>query len=104
MKTEIYLTPEDEDEVEFLERLADAREFALDAGLERETVAAMFAQMSAGIAGEDGAVAEKEEELNCPECGTTLTDVTAAGIGEHPTTEPCGCTVEWDDIPPNYFE
>lgn len=105
MKTEVHLTPETEEEVELLERLAEVREFALEeTNLERSSVAGLFAQMSAGIAGqEDDPQEMPEDAFECPECGQPATDAGGGSLGDDPQVIPCGCETSWDKLPADLY-
>lgn len=101
MKTEVHLTPETEDEVQLLEMLAEAREFALEeAEMDPASAAGIFAQMAAGLAGE-GEVEEGDYE--CPNCGRAATGVTGSELGGQPEVKPCGCELEWEEVPPELY-
>lgn len=105
MKSEIHLSPETDEEVTLLEKLADAREYALEeAEMDAGSVAGIFAQMAAGIAGEEETTETPGDILTCPECETEVQNIEAPGIGESPTIAPCGCTVKWSDVPADYFD
>lgn len=105
MKTEVHLTPETEEEVELLERLAEVREFGLkETDLDRSSVAGLFAQMSAGIAGqEDDPTENPDGAFECPECGQSATDATGGSLGEDPQVIPCGCETSWSDLPADLY-
>lgn len=103
MLLEIQLSPENEDEVEVLERLTDAREYALEeTDLSKGEVAAMFSQFAAGVALEID-VDEEDEGLQCPECGSNVENVTSMGMGASPIMDPCGCEVDWNELPPDLY-
>lgn len=106
MKTDIRLTPESEEEVKVLEKLSEVREYALEeAEMNPASVGGIFAQMAAGLCSESERNPPAEADLECPECGTPITDVTGNELGAEPIVEPCGCEVGWDQLPPElYFD
>jgi len=104
MKTEVHLTPETEEEVELLERLVEVRRFAIeDTELSPSSIAGIFAQMSAGMAGEEESYETASDAIQCPVCGNNAQEVTAGEIGGKPIVEPCGCEADWDDLPPDIY-
>lgn len=104
MKTDIYLEPESEEEVEFLERLAQAREYGVgQAGLSEKEIARIFNQFSVGILNNTNNIGEERDSetvYTCPVCNTEIEDIDAPGIGMEPTVQPCGHQPEYSDLPP----
>ena len=99
MKSDIFLEPESEEDVEFLDLLAACREFALEeAGLSHSEAAVVFNQFAIGLLLEDSS-GVSETTLDCPECGDVLTDVEIQGIGMDPIGVPCGCELERGEVP-----
>lgn len=103
MKKDVSIIPETEEELKLVEMLAEVREYAIqDAGMEPEEVAALFAQFSAGaIEGEF--VGDQTDRVKCPNCGEPVEDVESMGLGMTPELEPCGCEVEYTDIPDDLY-
>jgi hypothetical protein len=102
MNTELHIVPDTEEEVEFLEMLADAREFALEeGGLEKDEVAAAFSQFAVGMYQEGGK--DRSDRFKCPECGEPVEDAGSQGLGQPLVLEPCGHTAEYDEVPDELF-
>lgn len=105
MKTDIFIEPETGAEVEFLDRLGEAREMALAAGIDEAEVAAVFGQFAAGMYIESVSESAESDEsrLSCPSCGTVVEDIESPGIGSEPVVRPCGCTVAYEELPPGAY-
>jgi len=106
MKTEVHITPENEEEVELLEELVKVRNYAVEeTDLEREAVAGVFAQMAAGLAGEEGGMhGQPDAMFECPECGRPAQDASSGELGGSPRVEPCGCQTVWEALPADLFD
>lgn len=102
MRYDVHILPEDETEVEFLEMLTDAREYALDNGMEPGEAGAVMGQFAAGLF-QEGAVHTSQDKFACPDCEADVDGVEATGIGEPPTLEPCGCQVPYEELPPELY-
>lgn len=104
MKSEIHLTPETEEEVELLERLSEARAYAIEeAGMEPEQLATIFSQFASGMFTESGSAVDERESHECPQCGQRIEDVESPGLGMDPALVPCGCSVSHDDLPQELY-
>lgn len=104
MILDIQIKPESEEEVQFLEKLTAAREFGIDeTDLTRAELASIYSEFAAGIASEIDVDRADDSYLTCPVCNTVVDDVTAEGLGGDPIVEPCGCTVEWNELPDDIF-
>lgn len=104
MNTDIYLEPETDEEVRFLELLAEAREYGnRDAGLSDREIARVFNQFAIGTLNMEDRIAEdieSETVYTCPICGDEIEDLDAPGIGMDPTVQPCGHQPDYSDLPP----
>jgi len=104
MKSEIHLTPETDEEVEFFERLAEARSYALDQGMDEAEIAQVFSLFATGMFNESGEAAEEPEGThNCPQCDTLIRNVESLGMGMDPVLVPCGCSVSHDELPQELY-
>lgn len=104
MRNDIFLEPESEYEMEAINRIADARDYALDeADLSPEEVAAVFNQFAVGLLVGDSQE-ESGESFTCPECDDVLTDVESPGIGMDPVGVPCGCSLSAGEVPVELWE
>lgn len=103
MNIEIVLDPESDAEVEFMERVAMARNDALDAGMSEEDVARTLSVFAEGVLSgsfeNQDVGSENKESVVCPLCGLTVEDVEVMGIGEEPVLVPCGCRVTFEELP-----
>lgn len=104
MKSEIHLTPETEEEVEFFERLAEARSYALKQGLDEAEIAQVFSLFATGMFNESAAPPEEDETSHeCPQCGSLIEEVESPGMGMDPVLVPCGCSVSHDELPQELY-
>jgi len=104
MKTDIQIVPEDEDEMEFLERLSQARSFALEeADMDESDVAQAFAQFAAGIFHEASPRPDSESLHKCPQCGQVVEDVETPGLSMDAVLVPCGCSVGTESLPEEFY-
>ena len=104
MEWEINAIPETEEEVQFIEQLAAVREHGLEElDLERESVAMLVIQTGAVLIDPNIDDPVKQVDVpDCPVCETPLRQVDTEGIGSKPRGEPCGCQLEWSDVPDQY--
>jgi formylmethanofuran dehydrogenase subunit E len=99
VKLDIAIQPENEEEVEFLDQLTEARTYAIEeTSLSEAEIAAVFSQFSSGLCTEH-TPAERHGEVECPTCGEPVKAVDAPAMGSDPTCKPCGHEVEWADLP-----
>lgn len=105
MKLDVFIEADDEKEQELMDRMVAARRFALEeADLDTSEAAALFAQFATGLAVEEDAEEQEDEaNIDCPSCGAPMDGVESPGIGENPTVNPCGCEIEWEDVPENFL-
>lgn len=99
MRNDIVLDPESEEERVLLDKLAIARQFGLEeAGLSPQELSMVFSQFAIGchLADQSGV---SHSSLECPECEEPITDVDVPGIGQSPVGVPCGCELEYDQVP-----
>lgn len=102
MKTDFYLEPESEAEIELVDLLAEAREVGLEkAGLSPQEVSIVFQQFAIGALHEPEQVSEPQ--ATCPVCGTEIDSVETTGIGSQPIVQPCGCETTYDQLPEDLF-
>lgn len=103
MNTDIYFEPETEAEREFMEQLAYARNRALDEGVTREDVSRVLSIYAQALLSDSFEQTtndtQNDENPLCPECGSLIEGVEVRGIGELPTILPCGCDVEFNELP-----
>lgn len=101
MEVEKDLIPESEEEMEMVDDLAVTRKRALDRlDIDREDVATAFIEF--GLAIDRGVSQEGESGHSCPECGNTILDHEAEGVGADPVLKPCGHEVSWAEMPEEY--
>jgi len=104
MKSEIHLTPETDEEIEFFGRLSEARTYALEAGMDEAEIAQAFSLFATGMFNESAAPPEEDETShNCPQCDSLIKDVESPGMGMDPVLVPCGCSVSHDDLPQELY-
>lgn len=104
MKSEIHLTPETEEEVEFFERLSEARSYALEQGMDEAEIAQVFSLFATGMFNESSRQTEERESVHkCPQCGSIIEEVESPGMGMDPVLVPCGCSVSHDDLPQELY-
>lgn len=104
MKSEIHLTPETDEEVEFFERLAEARSYALEQGMDEAQIAQAFSLFATGMFNEsDASTEEPQGSHRCPQCDTLIRDVESPGMGMDPVLVPCGCSVTHDELPQELY-
>lgn len=103
MKHDILIQPETEEEVELLNILTDAREYAIEeTNLTEAEIAAVYSQFSSGLSSEHDDDIQRSD-LYCPECEEPVEDVEAGGMGADPVCQPCGHEVEWSDLPADLY-
>jgi len=104
MKTELGIEPESREEVEFLERLAEVREFGIEeTDMTVHEVGAVMGYFASGVHNRQTAQKSRRSKHECPVCGQEIKEVNSPGLGEDPTIEPCGCSVEYSDLDPGLF-
>ena len=103
MKTNITIEPESEEEREFMEKIAVARNEALDNDVSQKEVARIFLAFADGLlSGSDGKVGGSggsKEKPRCPSCGVVVSDFDVPGIGEDVVVDPCGCRMPFEELP-----
>lgn len=99
MKSNIDFVPEDEDELVFLEQVAQARIDALEHGVDPDVVDRVLLLFVLEGGGIDHIMNEPSQKSVCPVCGSVVESVESEGIGEDPVVRPCGCVVSYDDLP-----
>lgn len=103
MKAKVTIEADTEEERIFMEQIAQARNEALANDLSQEQVARMLTIFAQGLLSpsfdEQGVSSVEEEKTVCPSCGSILEEVEFRGIGQDPVVVPCGCSVEYDDLP-----
>lgn len=105
MKFDIHIIPNNEDEVELLQRLSNVREFGIEeTDMSESEVAALFAQFASGLHTEEDKQEEDYYEFPCPVCEGLVEDVQTPGMGQNPIIQPCGHEADWADIPLDYFD
>ena len=104
MKNDIILEPESEQQREFIDALAAARNFGVEeTDLSKEELAIVFNQFAIGLLLQDSQ-ASSGKSVECPECGQVLSDVEIPGIGMDPVGVPCGCELERSQVPQELVE
>ena len=103
MKIQFTIESESQDEIEFVEDVARVRDQGLEAGLSQREVARVLIFVAQGLLSESFErhdVSHSEEDVyECPVCGGDIGSVEVTGIGEDPVVEPCGCSVQFEDLP-----
>ena len=103
MKTDFTIEPESQEERQFMEEIARARNEALNNNVSEEEVAHIFLVFASGLLGdfehESGSSGGSDEKPLCPSCGVVVSDFDVPGIGEDIVVVPCGCRMEFDELP-----
>ena len=104
MEWNIDAYPDSEEEITFLEQLAAVRTYGTEElDLDRETVAMIMIQSASVLM--DPTAPDITDEVDaevCPNCGAPLKEIDSKGIGVDPVGEPCGCSLESQDVPENF--
>ena len=104
MKFDYNIEPETKYEEELIESVAMARNRALEHGVSEDvvsTVLSLFAmRMGSGSPTDQNAPTGSV----CPVCGELIEGVSISGIGSVPELVPCGCEVEYDDLPDSVLD
>jgi hypothetical protein len=104
MRNDIVLEPQSEEERELLDKMASVRQYGLEeAELSPQELSVVFSQFAIGchLADQSGV---SQSSLECPECKEPITGVDVPGIGQEPTGVPCGCELEYDQVPQELFD
>jgi hypothetical protein len=108
MKVNLTLEVDSPEEEQLLEELAEVRNRAIANGMSEQEVARVLNIVAQGVLSpsfeEQGVQSVEEEKTLCPSCGSVLESVEFPGIGETPTIVPCGCEVEYDDLPQDVLD
>lgn len=108
MKVNLTIELDSDDEEVLLSELAEARNRALQNGMSEQEVTRVFLIVAQGVLSpsfdEQGVTSVEEEKTLCPSCGSVVEDVEFPGIGEEPVIVPCGCEVEYDDLPQDVLD
>lgn len=103
MEIKFTIESESQEELEFVEDVARVRDQGLDSGLSQQDVARVLIFVAQGLLSEsfvERDVSHSEDEIYvCPVCGGDIESVEVTGIGEDPVVDPCGCSVQFEDLP-----
>lgn len=104
MRSDIHIEPESDEEIEFIDQLSQARTYAVEeTDMNPEDVAVIFSAFATGMFSESGRDVRPPKTHECPQCGQELKDVETPGLGMDPRAVPCGCSVQYDDLPQELF-
>lgn len=108
MKIQFTIESESQDELEFIEQVAHVRDQGLESGLSQGEVARVLVFVAQGLLSDSferrDVSPSEEENPFCPGCGGPVDGVEVPGIGEEPVVEPCGCEMEFDELPQEVIE
>lgn len=99
MEFEYYIEAEDSTEKELIDRIADARDTALDEGMSQNAIETVLLVFAMRMGSEQGSNEMSQTASVCPSCGEHVSDIESRGIGEDVVCIPCGCSVSMDSLP-----
>jgi len=99
MEFEYYIEAEDSTEKELIDRIADARDTALDEGMSQNAIETVLLVFAMRMGSEQGSNEKSPTASVCPSCGEPVNDIESRGIGEDVVCIPCGCSVSMDRLP-----
>ena len=99
MKVDLSYQAESSDELVFIERVAQARIEAIEAGVSEDTVDRVLQVFLLDGGGVEGGNEKSSVRSSCPSCGVEIVGAEATSIGSNPVVLPCECEVGFEELP-----